>query len=555
MQLPDPLPRNLNLGCGYDHRPGFLNVDSDPASGPDFIADVASLPMLPSGHFDHIVAHDVLEHISRTKTDEVLEEWARLLAPAGHMFVRVPSLQHLAALTLADGYQDADHAEGIIHLLFGTQAQTGDYHLTSFTRATLVRHFARVGLHVVSVTLMDGWMYDMEMSRAPAAEPVVWPAVKSLADAVPDVSARLAAMPRASAELAGMRQSASWRITAPLKMLRPLIYALRSMLGVNGLAAGMQELASQNLERLSRTEEALQAERSRADAAEADRGAAEARADRAEQAVAGEGEQLMQVLLRQQYRAFADRGRSQPDFAEVEFRCHSQNGEDGILFYIFSLIGATSRKALEICAGDGIECNSANLILNHGFSGLLFDGNAEQIERGRAFYAAHPNTRIWPPQLVATWITAETINDQVAMHGVAGDIDLLSLDLDGNDYWVWKALTVVRPRVVVLEFNASCGPEVAAAMSYRPDYRLDYGVTPYRCGASLAAFVKLGRAKGYRLVGIQRLGFNAFFIREDIGTDLLPEVTAAQLYARHGPKDWSAEADAIMSGAEPWELV
>ena len=62
-------------------------------------------------------------------------------------------------------------------------------------------------------------------------------------------------------------------------------------------------------------------------------------------------------------------------------------------------------------------------------------------------------------------------------------------------------------------------------------------------------------AKGYRLVGIQRLGFNAFFIREDIGTDLLPEVTAAQLYARHGPKDWSAEADAIMSGGEPWELV
>jgi predicted SAM-dependent methyltransferase len=105
MQLPDPLPRNLNLGCGYDHRPGFLNVDSDPACGSDLIADVCSLPMLPSRWFDHIVAHDVLEHISRTKTDEVLEEWARLLAPAGHMAVRVPSLQHLAALTLADGYQ------------------------------------------------------------------------------------------------------------------------------------------------------------------------------------------------------------------------------------------------------------------------------------------------------------------------------------------------------------------------------------------------------------------------------------------------------------------
>jgi hypothetical protein len=263
-------------------------------------------------------------------------------------------------------------------------------------------------------------------------------------------------------------------------------------------------------------------------------------------------EQLMQVLLRQQYRDIADRGGSLPDFADVEFRCHSQNGEDGILLYIFSLIGATNRKALEICAGDGIECNTANLILNHGFSGLLFDGSPEQIERGRAFYATHPNTWLKPPQLEDAWITAETIDELVSTHGFVGDIDLLSLDLDGNDYWIWKALTVVRPRVVVLEFNGSCGPEVAATMSYKPDYRLDLSVTPYRCGASLAAFVKLGRAKGYRLVGKQRLGFNAFFVREDTSTELLPEVTAAQLY---GPGDWDVWAAAIMGGAEPWELV
>jgi hypothetical protein len=263
-------------------------------------------------------------------------------------------------------------------------------------------------------------------------------------------------------------------------------------------------------------------------------------------------EQLIQVLLRQQYKDLADRGRPLPDFADVEFRCHSQNGEDGILLYIFSLIGATNRKAVEICAGDGTECNLANLILNHGFSGLLFDGSAEQIERGRAFYAAHPNTHIVPPQLVAAWITAETINDEVATRGFAGDIDLLSLDIDGNDYWVWKALTVVRPRVVVLEFNASCGPEVAATMSYKADYRLDLSVTPYRCGASLSAFVKLGRTKGYRLVGKQRLGFNAFFVREDTDSQLLPEVAATQLF---GTGDWSASADAIMSGAEPWERV
>ena len=265
----------------------------------------------------------------------------------------------------------------------------------------------------------------------------------------------------------------------------------------------------------------------------------------------------MQVVLRQHYRDLADRGGPYPDFADVEFRCNSQNGEDGILLYIFSLIGTTNRKALEICAGDGIECNTANLILNHGFHGLLFDGNAELIERGRAFYAAHPNTRISPPQLTAAWITAETINDQLAAPGFAGDIDLLSLDLDGNDYWIWQALTIVRPRIVVLEFNANCGPEVEATMSYKPDYRWDPAVTPTRCGASLSAFVKVGRAKGYRLIGMQHLGFNAFFAREDISIHLLPEVSAAQLYTRHGrPTDWwNARRDATMSGSEPWELV
>lgn len=268
----------------------------------------------------------------------------------------------------------------------------------------------------------------------------------------------------------------------------------------------------------------------------------------------GTTEQLAQVLLRQQYRNLINCGSPLPDFGDVEFRCYSQNGEDGILLYIFSLIGTTNRKALEICAGDGVQCNAANLIINHGFQALLFDSSTEQIERGRAFYAAHPNTLISPPQLMKAWITAETVNDQVASHFV-GEIDLLSLDIDGNDYWIWKALTIVRPRVVVLEFNASCGPHIAASMSYKSDYQLDYSATPYRCGASLAAFVKLGRSRGYRLVGSQLLGFNAFFIRNGIGDHLLPEVTAEQLYARHGPRDWEAEANAIMSGPEPWEHV
>src|SRR5580692_993562 len=97
--------------------------------------------------------------------------------------------------------------------------------------------------------------------------------------------------------------------------------------------------------------------------------------------------QIAQVLLRLQYQDLARRGTGLPDFSHVEFRCYSQNSEDGILLYIFSLLGTTNRRVVEISAGDGIECNAANLIINHGWRGLLVDGDSEQIARGRAFYS------------------------------------------------------------------------------------------------------------------------------------------------------------------------
>ena len=239
----------------------------------------------------------------------------------------------------------------------------------------------------------------------------------------------------------------------------------------------------------------------------------------------GNATQIGQVQLRLHYQSLVRQGCDLPLFPDVEFKCFSQNGEDGILLYLFSLIGVVNRSVVEICAGDGTECNAANLIVNHGWQGLLFDGDSEQVARGKAFYAACRTTWVSPPTFVDAWITAENVNALVSAHGAAGQVDLLSLDIDGNDYWVWKALDCIQPRVVVLEFNGSCGPERSVTMSYVPDYRLDPTTQPYRCGASLPAFVKLGRAKGYRLVGVQSLGFNAFFVRHGIGEELLPEVS------------------------------
>jgi hypothetical protein len=232
-----------------------------------------------------------------------------------------------------------------------------------------------------------------------------------------------------------------------------------------------------------------------------------------------------QLVLLNQYREMVHRGADLPSFDDVEFRAFSQNGEDGILLFIFGLIGMGERRAVEICGGDGIQCNTANLIVNHGWNALLFDGNEHLVNTGRVFYASQADTFCHPPTIVNTWITRENINQLIKENGVQGPIDLLSLDLDGVDYWVWEALDVVRPRVVIAEIQCIWGNERAVTVPYRQEFRAGFidkfGVYS---GASLPAFVKLARKKGYRLVGVQRLGFNAVFIEDGVGEDLLPEV-------------------------------
>ena len=177
--------------------------------------------------------------------------------------------------------------------------------------------------------------------------------------------------------------------------------------------------------------------------------------------------QIGQLLLRLQYQDLARRGVDLPTLEDVEFRCHSQNGEDGILLYIFALIATTNRRVVEICAGDGIECNAANLLVNHGWSGLLLDGDAELVARGKAFYANCLNTWVQPPTFVNAWITSDRVNSVVGDHGFSGPIDLLSLDVDGNDYWIWKALDCVTPRVVVLDTQKSENRAAVTHHGYR----------------------------------------------------------------------------------------
>ena len=218
----------------------------------------------------------------------------------------------------------------------------------------------------------------------------------------------------------------------------------------------------------------------------------------------------------------------------VGFKTFSQNEEDGILLYIFSLIGTTNKKCLEICAGTGVESNTANLIVNHAWTGLLFDGDQKNVDIARQFYTLHPNTHIYPPKVLKAWINKENINELISGGGLEGEIDLLSLDIDGIDFYVWQAIECVTPRVVVLEINHLWGHEKSVTVPYDKNFVADFTEhgSDY-AGASLAAFIKLGNRKGYQFIGTNRFATNAFFIRKSIQHESLSEVTDTQKCFAH----------------------
>ncbi len=233
-----------------------------------------------------------------------------------------------------------------------------------------------------------------------------------------------------------------------------------------------------------------------------------------------------QIQLSLSYRAMTDSLAIRPNFKDIEFRRFSQNGEDGILLYIFSLIEPTNRIAIEMCAGDGIECNTANLIINHGWHGVLFEGSNERVEKGVQFYKTCRDTFRLPPKFINAWITKDNINDLILDCDIKGEVDLFSLDMDGVDYWIWKELTCIYPRVVIVEYNNRWSADQSVTVPYADDFVCDGGLPdmPGYFGASLAAFTKLGCEKGYRLIGSNRENTNAFFMRNDVGADYFPEV-------------------------------
>ena len=158
---PSKYPDKLNLGCGWDIRESYLNVDLHDFHKPDLVADVTKLDMLPSGGYSEIIAQDVLEHLPRQSTVEVLREWSRLLRLGGKLELRVPSVIDLAELMKLPENQTISQQELFVQCLFGTQAYTEDCHYTTFTEPLLRHYLAEANMEAETWGMRDGWLFEL----------------------------------------------------------------------------------------------------------------------------------------------------------------------------------------------------------------------------------------------------------------------------------------------------------------------------------------------------------------------------------------------------------
>jgi hypothetical protein len=204
--------------------------------------------------------------------------------------------------------------------------------------------------------------------------------------------------------------------------------------------------------------------------------------------------------------------------SDAEFRVFSQWGEDGILEWLIQRVPLCTPRFIEFGVENYREANTRFLLENRNWKGLVIDGSAEHIDsvRRQEFYWRHDLTA------VCAFIDRDNIKDLIINNGFSGAIGILSVDIDGNDYWVWQAINCVNPELVICEYNAVFGDIVPVTIPYKPDFqRTAAHPSNLYWGASIRAFEVLAERKGYDLIGTNMAGTNAFFIRHD----LLPKVS------------------------------
>lgn len=202
---------------------------------------------------------------------------------------------------------------------------------------------------------------------------------------------------------------------------------------------------------------------------------------------------------------------------DYEFKVSSQWGEDGIIQFLVKNILIENKIFVEFGVEKYTESNTRFLLQNNDWQGLLIDGSKENI----CYIKNDPI--YWKHNLKAehAFLTKENVNQTISNNGIQGDIGILSIDVDGNDYWIWEEINCITPRIVICEFNALFGNKERVSVPYKPNFVwTDEHFSNLYWGASLAALEFLGKQKGYSLIGVNSAGNNAFFIRDDLAHNL-----------------------------------
>lgn len=222
---------------------------------------------------------------------------------------------------------------------------------------------------------------------------------------------------------------------------------------------------------------------------------------------------LLGQILSQQVRKTTSVNR----LSEVEFKIFSQHREDGIIQYLIHHVPISHKTFIEFGVEDYRESNTRFLLMNDNWKGLIMDSQRKYISRIQSY------DLYWQHDLkaVQAFITKDNINDLCREHGFIGEIGLLSIDIDGNDYWVWNSLTAIQPRIVICEYNSVFGKDLAITIPYNPDFfRTKAHYSNLFFGTSLKALCVLAEKKGYKFAGSDSSGSNAFFVRNDVAQNI-----------------------------------
>lgn len=215
------------------------------------------------------------------------------------------------------------------------------------------------------------------------------------------------------------------------------------------------------------------------------------------------------------------------EFQSAEFRVFSQWGEDGLISWLIDCLPDIPTTFVEFGVEDYRESNTRLLLHMRNWRGLVLDGslaNIQDIQRQEIY---------WRYGLTAkcAFIDRDNINSLLTEAGVSGDVGLLSVDIDGNDYWVWQAIDVISPTIVVCEYNAVLGDQHELTVPYLASFqRTRAHHSNLYFGASIKALVRLGETKGYSFVGTTSTGCNAFFVRNDLAPKVLSRLDAVKAF-------------------------